>query len=696
MKLLTEYPLWMIVLCIGLGAAYAFFLYYHRERHLTEVSPALKRLMAAVRFLFVTAISFLLLTPLIQTVRRTVEKPVVVIAQDNSESLALSADSAYYRNTYIPALRRLAETLSEKYQVKTYSIGNTVREGLAGDFRDKQTDLSSVFSEVQNRFLNRNLGAVILATDGVYNIGSNPYYALDRLKVPVYTVAMGDTTVRRDLVISRINYNRKAYLGNNMPVEISIDADKCRGETFTLSLEKEGVELYSKTSAITSQTFHAVIPVVIEAKEKGIHAYRVKVSRLPGEATLVNNTRDIFIEVVENREKVLLLYNSPHPDISAIRNALTATENYELKVQGIQGFTGDVNGYDLVILHQVPSSVSNAQAVISQVKAGKIPSLYILGAQSNVKAFNASQAAVTVENSALNRLTDALPLAESNFQLFTLSDKTRQTIAEFPPLTVPFGSFRNSSGGSNLLTQQIGSVQSSQPLICFSDADGSRTGVIAGEGLWKWRLRDFAVNGNFEQFGELMLKTVQYLSVKEEKKQLRVTGKNNYLENEPVQLDAEVYNDSYELVNEPELTLEITGRNGKKFPFVFARTGRTYSLNAGFFPVGEYSYAAQVKLGTKIHTDEGRFTVSQLQLEGVETTADHQLLYRVSSESGAKLFYPRQLEELAQVLLKRDDIKPVSYSENSLEDLINSKWLLILLVLLISTEWFLRKRNGAY
>jgi hypothetical protein len=54
------------------------------------------------------------------------------------------------------------------------------------------------------------------------------------------------------------------------------------------------------------------------------------------------------------------------------------------------------------------------------------------------------------------------------------------------------------------------------------------------------------------------------------------------------------------------------------------------------------------------------------------------------------------MAQLADILKKREDIKSISYTDKRLDDLINLKWLLGLLILLLGAEWFMRKRNGAY
>ncbi|HLC82828.1 MAG TPA: hypothetical protein VJI69_03290, partial [Bacteroidia bacterium] len=195
---------------------------------------------------------------------------------------------------------------------------------------------------------------------------------------------------------------------------------------------------------------------------------------------------------------------------------------------------------------------------------------------------------------------------------------------------------------------------------------------------------------------EFLSKTVQYLSVKVDKSFFKVLGKNNFFENEQIELEAEVYNESYELINEPEVNIVLTNSNNKKFNYTFSKTSNAYRLNAGMMPVGEYKYDAKVKVGEKIYTQRGEFSITALQVELTNTVADHQLLYSLAKKHDGELIYPNQMEQLANKLNSREDIKSVSYSEKKLRDVINLKWIFFLILALLSFEWFMRKRNGAY
>ena len=691
---ITELPLWFSIFCLGLGALYAWLL-YRSENQFNEVPAWQKRLMAISRFMLVSMLAFLLLSPMVRTITREVEKPVIILAQDNSASVINNKDSAQFRDTYSTNVKKLIDDLGKKYEVRTYSFGDHVTDQIGFNFKDKETNFSALYDELNVQFANRNIGAMVIASDGLYNQGSNPVYGPSGLKVPVYTIALGDTTVHKDLVLSLVKHNRVAFLGNSFPLEVVMDARGCADEKTILTVLEDSAVVFTRTVDIAGDKFHTSVPVLLDAKKKGIHRYVIRLSRLTDEATYANNTREIFIEVVENKQKVLILTSASHPDIAAIKDAIETSPNYEVKVQNIKDYDARINDYNLVIMYQLPSVLNAATSILESLKKSETATFFVLGASTQISAFNTAGAGLEIGGNN-NKLNETQAVVAEDFSLFTLSEELKRAIAGFPPLTAPFGIYKTRANVYTLLTQRIGVVNTQQPLMYFMQEGNRKTGVLCGEGWWRWKLADFETNDNAALTIELITKTVQYLSVKENRSPFRINAKTNFSENKPLVFDAELYNESDELVNVPEAKLTITNVSGKQFPFTFSRTDKAYSLNAGLFPVGQYKFKAETKLGDKLYAQNGEFSVSALQLETSSTVADHQLLYSLSNRTGGQLFYPNQMEQLLKDIEAREDVKSVSYQHKKLKDLVTMPWVFVLLLLLVSIEWFLRKRSGSY
>ncbi|MEP7127530.1 MAG: hypothetical protein ABI729_01625 [Chitinophagales bacterium] len=708
MNLSLSYPSWFILLCIALGIGASFLLYY-RDWQFKDLGKSFKKwlwLLAIIRAVSISFIAFLLLSPLIRTISTRIEKPILVFAQDNSSSVMVNhtkEDSILYTKEVL----QFINDLSKDYEVKSYSFGSSLRENPDFSFTDKTTDISSALDELANLYTNQNLGAIILATDGIYNEGSSPVYLKGELNVPVYTVGMGDTTVKRDLQLLNVLHNRTVFYGDYFPLKAEWRSQFCANEKTAISISlitgSTEKKLDEKSISIEGNDFSGSSEFLLKAETPGVNHYRITLAKVEGEASAINNVKDVFIDVIEKKEKILILANSAHPDIAAIKQSVEANKNYEVTVAFGGTVPGKIDDYNLVILHQLPSSVNNIEPVIEAIKAKKKSVLYILGAQTNTALLNSSQTLINLTG-ANSATSDAFPVFSQEFNLFNVPEELKNKITSLPPLVSPFGDYRISPGAATLVVQKIGSVVTKFPLILFQqDLDG-RTGMIAGEGLWRWRMNDFELNGNHDAFNSLISSVVQYLSVKSDERQFRVrlekeqkTGGNHiFSENESVIFNAELLNESNELINSPDVALTIKDEQGKEFPFIFSKNVNAYTLNAGYFPVGNYTYNSKVNYNKKDFFASGSFTVSPTQLEFETTRANHQLLYALSKKTGGKLFYPSQFSELLNEIKAKQEIKPVLYSSTRTEPLINLRWLIIPILLLLAIEWGVRKFNGGY
>ena len=693
MNISTEYPFWMVFLCIIAGLGYAVIMYYKNKRH--DFSPLLTKVMAFLRFTVVFILSFLLMTPLLKTIVHTNEKPIIVFAQDNSQSVTINKDSAFYKKEYKQKIDNLLKQLSKKYEVKSFSFDDKVVEGLPFNYDGKQTDIALLFQDLITRYTNRNVGAIILASDGIFNKGNNPIYASVKIKAPIYSIALGDTILRKDLLIKKVNYNRITYLGNTFPLEIIVNANKAIGQKAKLKVTHGQKEIFNKTINISNDQYSETINFISEAKESGIQRYTISISPVTDEITLSNNRKDIFIEVMDARQKILILSAVPHPDISAIKQTLENNKNYDVEVVLANDFNKQVSDYNLLILHQLPSVNNVMGKLFADIQKANTPVLFILGAQSNISQFNASNSGlvIAIKNQAFN---DALPIFTKEFPYFTVSEETQKMINNFPPLTSFYGTYKISTSAEPLLNQKIGNVTTNQPLILFNQTLGTKNGIICGEGLWKWKLVNYAQKNNTEAFDEIITKIVQYLSIRVEKGLFKVINNTIFEENQNIEFDAELYNNSYELINDADIDMTISNSSGKKFQYQFGRTFNAYHLNAGIYPQGDYKFQAIVKLKNKTLTQNGVFSVVAMDAEFSNTLANHQMLYNLAKKNGGEMVYPVQIESLVEKLINRDDIKTVKYTQKRFNDLISLTWIFFLILGLLTAEWFIRKRNGGY
>ncbi|HRC16550.1 MAG TPA: vWA domain-containing protein, partial [Bacteroidia bacterium] len=415
MEIILATPYWYILLCLLAGLGCAWWLYGGNSPF--NETPWLRRTLFFLRFLSFSIIAFLLLSPFIKSAIREVEKPAIAIAFDNSSSILL--DSTHFSAS---ALNQLAEKLTSAfkndYEAGRYSFGSKVdNEVTDNDFSEKSTNISEMFDYLKSLYGGRNLGAVIMLSDGIYNKGSNPVYTAEKLKVPVYTIAVGDTTINRDVLISDVAYNKVAFLGNNFPVEVGVTMRQASGTAVTLTIKEDSLTLFSRMISASGNNYFAKIPVILSANRKGIHKYKIRISEVDGEKNLLNNEADIYVDVSERKMKILLLAQSPHPDIAAIKSVLDKSNLYETKVIFQEQADENFSNYNLVILHQLPSAKSTT--LLQKIKTAEVPYFIIAGAQMNVAAFNNSGTGVTI-NQPVAKMNEVYAKVSDQFGLFSL------------------------------------------------------------------------------------------------------------------------------------------------------------------------------------------------------------------------------------------------------------------------------------
>jgi hypothetical protein len=693
-----QYPAWFLIFCALLGLGYALLLYY-RDTTFREQAPQLHKWLGVMRWLTVTILSALLLSPLLKSLLTETKKPVVVLAQDQSESAAADLQGEALEQ-YKQNWTGLRDALSEEYEVHELAFGDQVREGVNFEFTDKVTNLSELLRGVYDLYGGQNLGAVVLASDGIYNEGSNPAYSDAQLAAPIYTVALGDTTPKKDLLVKRVFHNKIAYLGDKFSLQVDVAATNCAGQQTVLNISKvEGEQVKTLQTipiSVAGNDFFTTKEVQIEADQPGVAQYRISVAALPGEASTANNRKDIFIDVLDARQKILLLANSPHPDLSAIRQTLEVNKNYQVSVAYISEPGLDVGKYDFVVLHNLPSQNNDISGLLNSLNDKRIPRLFIAGMQTNYTSLGKAQGLVSIQSDG-RQSDDVQGKVASQFSSFTLDSKMLEELPKFNPLTSAFGTFEATAQAQVLLWKRIGRIDTKQPLLAFGETNGVKTGIFLGEGLWRWRLFDFLQHQNHEIFDELVGKSVQYLSQKEDKRKFRVNlDKSIFNENEPVTFGAELYNDNYELVNDPDVSMSIRNSGGKEYTFTFNKLGKAYSLNAGILPVGNYTFKATTNFNGQNLTYEGKFSVRPIELELFETTANHSVLRQLSAQYGGETMFPAQLASIAEKIKTNQTVKPVIYQTTKTNPLINLKWIFALLALLLAAEWFLRRYFGAY
>ncbi len=667
---------WWIIVIILLAAGLTWFLYSIAKKPWNSLQG---RILSFVRFAAIFLVLFLLLEPLIKQVISRIDKPVVAIVVDTSESIiARSFDSVIFKSKINSLTERLGE---EDFEVKTFFFDETGQM----NFSYQLTDLSLLLKKVDNEMEGRNWATTLLFTDGIFNQGSSPLYR--QYAIPQFTIGLGDTIPPKDISISRVLFNQITYKGNETPIRVEISQKGFDTEEILLTLA-EGQKVLQQKVVKLNQSIQEV-EFTTKSEAEGLRRLSLSIPVEEGEYVNENNQYEIFIEVIDSKQKVLMVAGVPHPDIKAIRESLSSTGNYQTDVYiPSLGEEKPTDIYDVVIYHGTFSESMDYQPKESP------GTWYILGNESSLNTANENVPFLHIQRRG-SQPDHVTGVFNQSFSKFKIPDN-KTLMENFPPIDVPFGEY--SLGGSSevLLFQRVGNIVTNKPLFVFFDDGSQKSAVFVGHNIWKWKLQEAAVNGTSVQFQQLISKTVQFLSVKNDKKQFQFRSRGNTFSNaEIIRFDAEVYNDIYERVYGNTISLKVTSQEGKIWDFEFVDSEFKSFFKVPPLESGLYSYEASVITSNKKITERGQFLVEKTNREYSTLAADHNLLKSIALKTGGEYLHYSQVDQIMDKIKARDFKNIVSSSESDFP-LIQSQWMLLVILLLFSIEWFLRKYWGGY
>lgn len=694
MYVFAEYSLWLVPICLIIGLATAFVL-YHNDKKLESAPIWVKRFLFISRTLVVSFLLFLLLGPVVEMLKKHIEKPTIILLHDNSASLLLQKDSAYYKTKYLSDYQQFSENLQEDYFVDSYTFDETFSKKNTIDFSGKETNIANALNDITQAYQNQNIGAIVLASDGIFNAGENPKYVATNVQVPIYTVALGDTIQSRDNLISNVLHNQIAFRNNPFPIQISIESHGLQGKLSKLTIADEKNIVYTTQITPNGDDFYKTIDCKLESATIGKKIYTISIQYFDGEISKENNTYRFAVDVLESRQKIGIIYESVHPDVAAIKRAIETNKNYECMVSSLENCKFNIEDCNCLILCGLPSSFNKGKSIFNDALQKGIPTLLLYNSNTNIENCNSQHFGIEIQNFN-NSFDEAKPNANTDFELFSIDESTKNLLQNVPPLVVPYGTYNIGIQARTLCFQTIGTVQTERPLIAFSQLQNVKIGCIFGEGIWRWRLYDYKMNESFSAFDSFINTMIAYLSLTEKKELFRVNAESIFFDNQDITFTAELYDKSFEPLSNKTISLSITNEAGSEFPFTFNSTDNFYTLNAGKFPEGNYSFVAKAQLDNTELIQKGSFYVMPLVIEYKQTKANHALLRNISQQTNGKLFYHNEFEQLQQEIKNNTDIVSIAKTTKTRSLLLDLPLILTLIILAASTEWFFRKYYATY
>jgi hypothetical protein len=668
---MTTSSLIYILIAAIIAFMVAFFQYYKKKKETNYI-------LLGIRALSVFAILLLLINPKVKKTELTNIKPVLNVLVDNSQSIRFSNEV----NSVNDILNTLKSdnSLQDNFDINFYAFSDDLSVKDSFDFNDSQTNILKSLSSLKK--INKENGAIILLTDGNQTYGTNYEFFTD--KNPIYPIVLGDTTHYNDIRILQVNVNSYANLNNKFPVEVFIQYEGNESVSKVFSVRENTTTVYQEKLNFSKNDNTKRVEFYLNANSVGIHHYYCSIERLSNEKNTSNNQKHFTVEVIDEQAKILILSDVIHPDLGMLKRSIETNKQRKVYVENNLNKNIQLNDYQLVILYQ---PTNKFKEILAKLITEKHNFLLITGTSTDWQFLNSSQP--YLKKNYINRTEEYNANFNPSFDEFLLDDID---FSDLPPLEDIFGSIEFSVPAKTILFQNIQGFNFDSPLLTtFSDTDVKRA-VLFGENSWKWRMETYTKNKSYQKFDEFLSKLIQYLSQNKKMDRIEVQYEPIVYANADILFKAQYFDANY--VFDPNATLLLKIYNSKNELVKqqpLSLKNNTYISSVPGMEAGSYTF--QLTSGTN-EKKSGSFTVLDYSIEQQLLTSNMDGLTKLALNTKGKTYYKDQINNLLEEF-KNSSLFPVTQkSTEKISSLIDWKWLLFLLVLLLSLEWFIRKYKG--
>ncbi|NBW26947.1 MAG: hypothetical protein EBR38_00065 [Flavobacteriaceae bacterium] len=673
---MTTNTVLLIFLSLLIAGAFSYYNYYYNAK----IKLKIYLILAFLRFITVFCILLLLINPIITNKTLEIVKTPLVIAVDNSSSISNLKATKVTKELF----KKLASNadLNDKFDIQTYRFDSDFESSANFDFKGLQTNIDAVAKN--SKSINKNVTfPTVLITDGNQTSGNDFVFSFDSNN-KVFPLVVGDTTTYLDLRVSQLNVNKYAFHKNKFPVEIFLNYSGTKSITSNFSLSLGNTVLYSQVVSFSPSNKSVIISALIPANKIGLQVYKASINSKEKEKNTYNNNYNFAVEVIDQRTEIALITSLNHPDLGALKRAIES--NVQRKVTLLKPKElNDFNKYNIVILYQ---PTIEFKTFFEKNTVWGLNTFIITGTKTDFNFLNQQQKDMVFKMSSQSE--NYIAEYNDDFNLFALDDIG---FDQFPPLENPYGIVSSSANLNVLLGSTIRNINTNSPLFAFSENQGKRTAYLLGENSWKWRLQSHVDTKSYEKYDTFIDKTIQYLATNTTKKSLIVNHDGFYNLGDAIEISAQYFNKNYEFDETANLNITVVNRKTKaKKSYDLLKSNTDFKVNLDGLEVGKYDFIVK-EINSK-SAYNGYFEILDFDIEKQFVNPNLTKLSQLANQTNGQLIYPDKIDLLIKSLIENEEYKSVQKSNIKKIPLIDWVWLLIILVLCLASEWFLRKYHG--
>jgi len=666
--------LFAAILAFGL----VIFQYYYKSKSKGFLYIGLSFL----RFIALFCVFLLLINPKISKEQYSLEKANLIILADNSSSIG----QANGVNQLVNAKKLINENtnIAEKFNVSEYIFGTELNSLDSLSFTEKATNIGRALSSLNEIFAGSTT-AILILTDGNQTLGEDYEFFAGRQKFPIYPLVVGDTTSYQDIRIDQVNTNKYAFLNNKYPIEIFVSYQGKNTASTVLTISEAGQNLYRKQIALSEIENSQIISTVLDATGVGIKNIKISLSPLENERNITNNSRQIGIEVIDEKTNIALVSSILHPDLGALKKAIESNEQRSVSIIKPSLSPNELEQFDLFILYQPDTYF---EKVYSYIKSKGANIFTITGPKTDWAFLNKVQN--SFQKNSYYQQEEVTPVLNAGFTRFDITDLV---VSEFPPIETTLGELLITASYENMLSQRIKGVDLNEPLFTILETNLRREAVLLGENIWKWRVQSYREDQNFKKFDDFISKVILFLANSKQRSRLTLEYENIYQGLNEATIKATYFDETFVFDNNATINLilnSIENNTSRQIPMLLKND--YYEADIRTLPSGDYDFTASVK--DENLTKTGKFTILEYDLEQQLLSSNYKKLDRLAKSTKATLYFPSQVSKFIEDIIKDNRFVPIQKSKQNVVSLIDFKILLGIIAAALTAEWFIRKYNG--
>ncbi|RTY96600.1 hypothetical protein EKM05_02685 [Flavobacterium sp. GSP27] len=673
---MTTNTLLLLLLSLLIAGGLSFFQYIYKAKNKSKVGWFL----AFLRFLSIFGILMLLINPILtKNTFETVKTPLPIVV-DNSSSISFL--NANEKALELYKRIQLNSDLKDKFDVQTYQFSDDFEPTEIFNFKGTQTNIDVVAKNLKSIYKN-TVYPTVLITDGNQTSGNDYVYSFDPLN-KVYPVILGDTTKLFDLKINQLNVNKYAFHKNKFPVEVFLQYSGTKSVTADFVISQGNSVFSTQSITLSPSKKTATVPVLLPADKIGLQVFKVTISSKEKEKNTYNNTKNFAVEVIDQKTNIAIISAINHPDLGAMKRAIES--NVQRKVIIVKpNEIKTLQDYNVLILYQ---PTIEFKTIFESNKVAGINTFIITGNNTDFNFLNQQQENLSFKMS--GQKEEYLSVFNKQFNLFAADNIGFE---DLPPLQNAFGTVTTKGVVSVLLSSKIRTIDTNAPLLVFAENQGRRATYLLGENSWKWRLQTHVNNQSFEKYDVFMDKIIQFLASNNSKKSLVVEHESFYNSGEAIEITAQYFNKNYEFDEKARLTITVKNTETKQTKnYDLLKGNNSYKVNLDGLKAGSHTFTVK-ELNSKT-TYSSSFEILDFDIEKQFVNPDVEKLTQLAGQTQGKAYFSDQVDVLIKTLLENEEYKTIQKSSVTKTPLINWMWLLVLISILLTTEWFVRKHNG--